>query len=245
MKPITRLFAVFLLLIVCTGCMYRNVIQQQTENPAFVREELARVESAVKQFYDTRGVYPIKNADETTPEYEKYVIDLNRLVQSNMLSSIPKNSYEAGGRYYYLLIHPETNPAVKLMDLVWVQKTGEVQRAVNSYAAANGGKLPLDTLVSQGFYGIHYDALNMDRVMLQSPYSKHYLPLLIHESGKVIIDYSLDIMEASKRAGSGAELPEGADARELLVMASPLAPFLSFPYEWKNGEPVLTPETIK
>jgi hypothetical protein len=232
--------ALFLLaLFLLTGCMYRSEIQRQQANPLFMQEEIARVAAAVERYYKERGVYPIQNSDEEVPVYEKYIIDLNKLVQSNMLSSIPNNAFEMGGKYYYLLIHPETDPAVKLMDLVWVQRIGAIQRAVNAYASDHG-RLPIESEVAAGFYTIDYELLSEERVMLQSAFSNHYLPLLLHESGRVLIDYSLDIAEAAKRSPNAERFPEGADAREMLIDVSPLSPILSFPYRWTNGEPVLT-----
>ncbi|MCI3920276.1 hypothetical protein MO973_08520 [Paenibacillus sp. TRM 82003] len=237
-RRIARWFVAGLALALLTGCMYRGEIERQQSNPAFVREEIARVDAAVERYYEARGVYPIKNSDEATPVYEKYTLDLNRLVQSGMLSSIPANAFDAGGRYYYLLIHPETDPVVMLLDLTWVQDTAELQKAVRAYAAASGGSLPVGTETAPGFYALDYDALKRKPLRLQSPYSNQYLPLLLHRSGDLLIDYSLDLVEASKEAG--VAVSEGEDARELLVAASPLAPFRSYPYVWTNGEPVLT-----
>jgi hypothetical protein len=234
-----RLAAILLLLAFCSGCMYQREIHRQQANPAFVREEIDRVASAVKQYYQVRGFYPIKNSDQATPKYEKYIIDLNRLVQAQFLSSIPKNAYEAGGRYYYLLINPETTPTVKLMDLVWVQETADLQQAVHEYAASNGGAWPAGAKTAPGFFAIDEQALKRKPLHLQSPYSNQYLPLLLHESGEVLIDYSLDIMKAARQ--NGAELPaDGEDARGLLLAASPISPIRSYPYVWTNGEPVLS-----
>jgi len=232
-----RLAALLLVLTLCAGCMYRGEIERRQQNPAFVREEIDRVASAVERYYKARGVYPIKNADASTPVYEKYVIDLNKLVQTQMLSSIPANAFEAGGHYYYLLVHPETEPVVMLMDLSAVQRVADLQRAIDAYRQANG-RLPTGTETSPGFFAIDYAALKTEPLQIRSAYSNQYLPLLLHGSGEALIDYSLDIVKAAKEA-AGDPPPDGADAREWLAKASPLAPVRSFPYVWADGEPTL------
>lgn len=234
-----KLAASLLLIAFCTGCMYQSEIQRQQQNPLFIQEEISRVAAAVERYYKERGVYPIQNSDESTPTYEKYVIDLNKLVQMNMLSSIPGNAFESGGKYYYLLIAPEAHAEVKLMDLAWVQRAGAIQRAVQKYKSEHG-RLPIETEVMPGFYTIDYALLGEERVMFHSIFSNQYLPLLLHESGKVLVDYSLDIVEAAKRSPAAESFPDGSDARELLIDASPLSPILSFPYRWTDGEPILT-----
>jgi len=237
-RALPRFAVALLILALCAGCMYRGEIDRRQANPAFIREEIDRVSSAVERYYEARGVYPIKNSDATTPVYEKYVLDLNRLVQSQMLSSIPANAFEAGGNYYYLLVHPETDPVVMLMDLSAMQQVADLQADVDRFREANG-RLPAGAETAPGFFAVDYDALKREPPDIRSPYSNQYLPVLLHASGEALIDYGLDIMEASRQAADDP-IAEGADAREWLAKASPLAPARSFPYVWKNGEPVLT-----
>ncbi|WP_309118662.1 hypothetical protein [Paenibacillus sp.] len=234
----SRVLFVLLAAAMLTGCMYRGEIERRQANPAFVREEIDRVAAAVERYYKARGVYPIKNADESTSAFEKYVIDLNRLVRTDMLSSIPANAFEAGGHYYYLLVHPETEPVVMLMDLSAVQQVADLQKDVDRYRDANG-KLPAGAETAPGFFAIDYAALKREAPDIRSPFTNQILSVLLHASGETLIDYGLDIMEASRQAGD-APVAEGEDAREWLAKASPLAPALSYPYVWKNGEPVLT-----
>jgi hypothetical protein len=235
---VIRGIMLLLLILLGTGCMYRGEIERQQANPAFVREELSRVSSAVEQYYKARSVYPIKNSELDTPLYEKYIIDLHRLVQAQMLSAIPQNAFETGGSYYYLLLHPETEPSVRLMDIEAVQQTADIQKAVGDYALANGGRLPLGAEIGSGFFAIDYKALGRKPLQIQSGYSNQYLPLLLHSSGEIVIDYSLDIMKAVQEIGR--EPKDGEDAREILAEASPFAPVRSYPYLWENGEPKLS-----
>ncbi|HZG78343.1 MAG TPA: hypothetical protein VEZ72_20995 [Paenibacillus sp.] len=240
MRAWPRIVALLLALGILSGCMYRGEIERRQANPAFVAEEIDRVSSAVERYYESRGVYPIKNAAASTSVYEKYVIDLNRLVQAQMLSSIPANAFEAGGHYYYLLVHPETDPVVMLMDLSAVQAVADLQKEVDAFRDANGGRLPAGAETAPGFFAVDYDALGRKAPDLRSPFTNRILPVLLHESGDLLIDYGLDIMEASRRADDPSAVREGDDAREWLAKASPLAPVRSFPYVWTNGEPVLT-----
>lgn len=238
-KRTRRLSAAAILLLLaaaCAGCMYQGEIERNQANPLFIREEIDRVAAAVSRFYDARGVYPIQTQDASTPEYEKFRIDLDRLVRLKMLSSIPANAFETGGHYYYLLVHPETEPTVMLMDLTAMQRIGDLQRAIDGFAAGSGGRLPLGLETAPGFYAIDFEALKQKPLQIHSPYSGQYLPVLLHESGQALIDYSLDIMKAVRET---EPLAEGADPRSLLAKASPIAPVRSFPYAWRNGEPVL------
>lgn len=232
------------LLLLSAGCMYRGETERRQANPTFVREELDRVSAAVERYYEQRKVYPIKNSDESTPVYEKYVIDLNRLVQSDMLSSVPTNAFENGGAYYYLLLHPEEEPLVRLLDLVTVQRLAELQKMVDDFSRQHGGALPLGTEVSRGFFAVDFDKLEEPKLQVQSLYSGQFLPLLLHESGDIAVDYSLDIMEALRKSEASGALSEDDplrldDPRKLLVAVSPYAPIRSYPYRWHNGEPVL------
>ncbi|WP_274364501.1 hypothetical protein [Paenibacillus thermotolerans] len=237
----TRYAALFTVLTLTawllSGCLYQSEIQRQANNPAAVREEIYRVQGAVDAFQKDRAVLPIKNSDMTTPIYQKYVVDLRKLVQLQYLSSIPKNAYESGGSYYYVLIDAETDPQVKLMDLVAFQTAADVERSAAEYASKNGGKLPLGTKVAEGFYAVDFKALKQEPKQIRSMYSNQYLPLLLHESGKVGIDYGLDIMGAIQRGGE-ASPKAGTDLRELLVQDSFFVPVRSFPYVWQDEQPV-------
>src|SRR5690606_12688515 len=140
--------------------------------------------------------------------------------RAGMLSSVPRNAFEAGGVYYYLLVHPETEPVVMLMDLTAVQQVGDLQREIDAYRAQSGGSLPVLHETSPGFHAIDYDALKREPIYIRSRYSNQYLPILLHDSGEALIDYSLDIVQAVREA-DGDPPEEGDDAREWLVKASP------------------------
>lgn len=224
--------------LLMSGCMYRSEMNSHASNPAVIREEINRVQGAVDAFRKDRSVPPIKNSDQTTPLYEKYVIDLRKLAGVQYLSTVPQNAFENGGNYYYVLVDADTEPKVKLMDLVAFQAASDLERSVARYAQENGGRLPLGTEVSDGFYAVDFKALDEEPVQIRSMYSNHYLPFLLHESGTVGIDYGLDIMSAIQTKGITSPKPD-EDLRKILVEDSFFVPVRSFPYVWRDEQPVM------
>jgi hypothetical protein len=233
------LFLLLLPAILLSGCMYRAQMESKTENPAYLREEIARVQGAVDEYHKQRTVLPIRNSNEATPIYEKYKVDLKKLANLHLLSSIPQNAFENGGNYYYVLVNPEEAPKVKLMDIAAIQTAVDLERKVHDYATNNGGKLPFGAKLADEFYAIDYQALNLKPVQFKSLYSGNYLPLILHTSGRTAIDYSLDIMKALENQGIGSPEPS-QDLREALVADSLFVPVHSYPYLWKDGQPVIT-----
>jgi hypothetical protein len=237
MNRFVRIGIALLIVSLLSACMYRGEVGRQQANPAFVKEELSRVQSAIDSYYQTYQVYPIKNSDASTPIYEKYVIDLKKLVQSNMLSSIPKNAFENGGTYYYLLITPETSPTIKLLDLSLFQRMADLQQKVNELANRNQGTLPKGIAIAPGYYSLDFKQLGQPLEQIQSLYSSNYLSIILHDSGELFIDYGLEIYTAVQAFGDLQKERE-LDLRTLLVDSSPYVPIRSVPYYWVNGQPV-------
>jgi hypothetical protein len=232
-------FVLLLPAILLSGCMYRAQMESRAENPAYLREEIARVQGAVDEYRKQRTVLPIKNSDEATPIYEKYKVDLKKLANLHLLSSIPQNAFENGGNYYYVLVNPEEAPEVKLMDIAAIQTAADLERKLHDYATDNGGKPPFGAKLAEEFYAIDYQALNLKPVQFKSLYSGNYLPLVLHASGRTAIDYSLDIMKALENQGISSPDPSW-DLREALVSDSFFVPVHSYPYLWRDGQPVIT-----
>jgi hypothetical protein len=232
-----RIGLAMLIVTLLSACMYRGEVARQQANPAFIKEELSRVQSAIDSYYETYQVYPIKNSDASTPIYEKYVIDLKKLVQSNMLSSIPKNAFENGGTYYYLLITPETSPSIKLLDLSLFQRMADLQQKVSEFANRNQGTLPKGIAIASGYYSLDFKQLGLPLEQIQSFYSNNYLPVIIHDSGELFIDYGLELYTAVQSLGD-MQIEQEFDLRTLLVESSPYVPIRSVPYYWVNGQPV-------
>jgi hypothetical protein len=231
---------VLLTLLLLTGCMYPD--EMRKESQALPGEYTAVVQQAVERYKEASGVLPIKNSNVNTPLYEKYVIDLKKLMDSGYLSRLPDDAFESGGNYYYVLVDVEDKPRVKLMDLAAKQQVGDVQRVVDSYSFNNGGALPLGEQAADSFYRISYDQLGMKPVQVRSPFSRQYLSLLLHESGRVFIDYAPDIMQAKEKANIIETPDEEKDLRTWLVDASYFVPVDSMPYYWVEGQPKIKAE---
>src|SRR5699024_12513284 len=73
------------------------------------------VQNAVDKYQeDSEGLLPI-STKESQREYLEYQIDFEKLVP-DYLDERPENSYEAGGKYQYVIIDEEDDPKVKLAD---------------------------------------------------------------------------------------------------------------------------------
>ncbi|MEF3301820.1 hypothetical protein [Paenibacillus sp. GYB003] len=226
--------ALLALLPLLTGCLYPK--EMRKENQATVKESVLIVQNAIDQYKEKNGVLPIKNSETNTPIYEKYTIDLKKLTSGPYLGQVPAIAFENGGSYLFVLVHPEQKPEVKLLDLVAYQKTGDIQKSVDAYRKANGGRLPLGEPAGTGIYRLDFAKLGQKAEQVQSAFSRQYLGFLIDRDGIVGIDYASDIMQAMERKGmKSAE--SGVDLRELLVADAPFVPVKSFPYYWIDGEP--------
>lgn len=231
MGRIKRILTVlsFLTLLLLSGCLYPD--ERRVENMGPVEAHIDSVKAAVERYVQDTGVYPILNSEPDTPIYEKYVIDMGKLYPK-YLPYIPGNAFENGGPYRYVIVHPEANFDIRLLDLRISSEVGNVQRNVNLYVYRNQ-KLPIGAPVETGLYEIDYDALKMDEVKVKSPFTGQELPLLMTEDGQVVVDYSLDIGIFLNQKGLAYE---GKDAREVLVRHSPFVPVKSLPYQLEGNE---------
>ncbi|CAM3394145.1 hypothetical protein MALU111345_02595 [Marinicrinis lubricantis] len=223
-------------LFALTGCLYPDEQRQAHVRPS--QEYITLVQIAVNQFQEKSGVLPIKNSTMETPIYEKYVIDFKKLMERNLLNEPPPNAFESGGNDYYVLVHVEEEPTVKLMDIAAMQSVIDIQRAVDSYRSEHGGRIPAAEALTPGWYSIDYDLLKMKPLQIPSPYSVQSLSLMVNEAtGDVMIDYSSEMMKLIQQQGK-VSFPEGEDLRELLVQSSPYIPVRSYPYDWNGERPV-------
>ncbi|MBO8170688.1 MAG: hypothetical protein H0Z33_02235 [Bacillaceae bacterium] len=221
-----------ILLLMLSGCMYpeERYAENQIPPDTFVRD----VQSAIDRYYQENKLLPIKTKPADTPVFEKYVIEFNRLVP-RYLASVPPNVFEKGGPYYYVLINIEEKPTVKLLDLRVTSKVADVQQRVDVFLAAQG-HLPIKDLIGPGYYAIDYEALKSDPVYVRSVYSGAQLPLIMNASGKVGVDYRIDL--AGRLEKTDLPLTPGEDIRYLLTRDSMFVPVKSFPYTIDQGEPV-------
>ncbi|MCC2687125.1 MAG: hypothetical protein K0R75_4024 [Paenibacillaceae bacterium] len=225
------------ILLLAGGCLYPKELRQENQVPS--GEYIALVQHAIDQFHQQTGVLPIKNSDMDTPVYEKYPIDFKRLQDRHLLGTIPPNAFEKGGTNLYVLVNAETAPKVKMLDLVSYQQTGDIQKLVDTYRSKHNGEIPSGAPVVDHLYWLDYAKLGTKPPAIKSPYSRNYLNLLVHDSGKVAIDYGPEIMRLLQNQGSPPVPDE--DLRERLAAAYDFVPALSYPYYWVHNEPVIRP----
>ncbi|MFK7696440.1 hypothetical protein [Paenibacillus sp. HJGM_3] len=238
MRRLTRLAAAAAIMLALSGCLYKK--ETKLDNVTAVRESILLVQNAVDTYKQRTGVLPIKNSEASTPIYEKYILDMRKLKDGHYLSQLPSVSYENGGSAIFLLVNAETKPEVRVMDLVAYQQAGDLQNRVKEYQAAHQGQLPVGPAIAPHFYQLDFDKLGMKLPQVESRYSRAYLTFGVHESGTVLIDYAPDLMKLITERSLAAGLNGTTDLRSILVQESPFVPAKSYPYRWKDGQPVLS-----
>lgn len=232
-----RSAAAAVLLVVMTallsGCLYPDEQKEQYQQPP--KDAILNVQTVIDQYQKDTGLLPLLNADEQTPVYEKFKIDFAKLQRMNYLSTIPASAFEKGGNYYFLVINEETDPTVKLMNLVLYQKINDLQADVNAYSSTHDGKLPAGAEMYPSFAAIDYKALDEKEPAIQSPFSGMLMTAMIDPKGNVYLDYGPDIMQLLKKQEQAPA--QGADLRTLLVDASSFVPVKSPVYKLVNGDP--------
>jgi hypothetical protein len=224
------------LALTLSGCLYPGDEKRASVN---YRESVKRIQAAVDDYQQEEGVLPILNADETTPRYEKFRIDLGKLNNKGYLDDIPATAFEQGGSAYFLILNEEIDPVVKVMDLVTVQKVNDVQRQVNRYKSAHGGNLPVLDELYPGLYTIDHKQAGTSSITLTSVYSGQVLDFIMDKDGTVYVDYVFDIMAAVDK--KGGEHDKNQDLRLDLEEASYYVPVKSLPYLWINNQPIPQP----
>lgn len=226
---------VVLLAVSLTGCLYPD--EKKNENRVSYRESVKRIQSALDDFQKDQGILPMINADEDTPKYEKFRINLDQLQKGGYIDEIPATAFEKGGSAYFLIQNEETDPTVKVMDLITVQKVNDVQRAVNQYKSAHGGKLPAGEELYPGIYLVDPALANTKSIVLKSVYSGQDMNFMMDEAGVVYVDYAFDIMQLIDKEGLKPSKEE--DLREELVKSSDYVPVKSLAYRWSGDSPVV------
>lgn len=221
--------------VVLSGCLYPKDQLEQNKMPP--KDAILSVQAVIDQYEKDTGLLPIQNSKPETLVYEKYRIDFEKLLQMNYISEIPATAYEKGGSYYYLIINEETDPTVKLMNLVVYQQMNDIQASVKSYSDAHEGKLPAGKSVYPDFTSIDYKELGIKEPVFSSVFSGQTLSTIMDAKGNVYLDYGIDIMQALQKLDSGIKPDEKQDLRTLLVEHSDLVPVKAPIYRLRNGEP--------
>ncbi|MFC7750448.1 hypothetical protein ACFQWB_10985 [Paenibacillus thermoaerophilus] len=233
-RQILRAAMALALLLGTSGCLYPN--EMRKENQMTPQESLTVVKNAVESYRNATGVLPIRNKPADTPLYEKYPVDFKLLTERGFLGTIPGIAYENGGRGVFVLVDPEEDLKVRLIDVLAYQTVQYVQARVTEYNASRR-QLPLGEPLegAEGFYSINYKQLGISEEKLMSAYSGHSLQLILHQSGRVGIDYGPDLALHLRK--SGKTPPPDKNLLDLLVEETPYAPAASFPYRLVSGEP--------
>ncbi|HBI05177.1 MAG TPA: hypothetical protein DDY49_14250 [Paenibacillaceae bacterium] len=228
-----NLFFLLLFIPLLSGCLYPK--ERLAENTTPPVQQIQQVQEAVKKFQEKTGVLPLLNRDASTPIYEKYPIDFQKLVPG-YLSTIPGAAFEAGGNYMFVFINPEEKLEVRLADLVVSQKIQSLQQDVQLYYTRNKS-YPFGEKIVDGYYLLDFKAFNQEDETVTSQYSQQHLNIIISEKGIVGVDYAPDIQMAVQKLST----PPGPieDLRTYLAVDSPVVPIKSFPYLLINGEPHL------
>ncbi|SFP41269.1 hypothetical protein [Salibacterium halotolerans] len=223
------------MVILLSGCLFPQ--NQRAENQTPYESQLRSVQQAVEQYQKDTGVLPIRTVEADTPVYQKYQISFNELIPRYMQQP-PGNSFENGGSYRYVIITPEEDPTVKVIDLSIMDEVQKLARAVNSYIDSNE-YAPIKESAGPGVFEIDNERLGYSgKMQVDSPYHDDTsLPMLINAQGEVRIDYAIDLNIALEEYEH--DLHPGDDIRSILAQNSPIVPAYSVPYTLnESGEPV-------
>ncbi|HLS23466.1 MAG TPA: hypothetical protein VK037_06065 [Pseudogracilibacillus sp.] len=237
MKRTIPLIFISLLLLIVSGCLYPQSELAKHQEPQ--EEQLQRVQEAVLQYKEqTNGLMPIHTTENDVPRYEKYIIDFTTLRDAQLLNEIPGTAFENGGYYQYVIITPEEDPRVKLIDLRITEKLREVNVKLDIYRQKHLYP-PYGEQIAPDIYQLNYEKLGLkEEPIVVSPYSNEQLPILITTEGQLIVDYRLDLQLAIEEYGVDES---SEDIRYILEDNYPFVPAYSVPYIVEDGEPIFNP----
>ncbi|MFD2445865.1 hypothetical protein ACFSO7_18050 [Bacillus sp. CGMCC 1.16607] len=223
MKKKNYLLLVFTILIL-SGCMYPKEKLSQNQIP--YEDQIVSVQSAVHQFQkDNGGILPIKTKEGTTPIYQKYLIDFQKIVP-RYLSDIPGNAFESGGIFQYVLVDVEQQPKVKLLDL----RITDTIRDIKLRISANGGYPPYKEKIGENVFSLDFNKIGYkEEPFAVSPYTNVNLPFVVGTNGEIYVDYRMDLYKKLKEEKNIESLTK-KDIRYLLVKDSMFVPAYSLPY---------------
>lgn len=222
MKQTRTVFLLILITILLNGCFYpndKNVIRTPDE------QQIQEVQNAINTFRkDQDGLLPIKNKDDETDYFIKYLIDFKRLVP-RYLPEIPSNAFENGGVFQYVILHPETNPTVKVFDLRIAEKIREIKFRLSTKEFP-----PFKDVIGKNEFTLEYEKLGYkEEPTVVSPFTGENLSFFITGQGEVYVDYSQDI-EIYRDKVYDQKVLEDSDIRLILAENSLFVPAYSLPY---------------
>lgn len=233
---IKRFSSIIMLTILLSGCLFpqQNLSSNQVPN----EEQLNLVQTAVEQYSkETDGLLPIKTKSSDSPVFEKYIIDFDKLKELNILHDIPGNAYESGGNYQYVMITPEENPQVKLIDLRITNEVQKINAKLEIYRSKHTYP-PFGKEIDDGVFEINYEKIGLSSPpYITSPFTKENLPIVMDVNGQLFIDYRIDLIRLLENEAITNGKDE--DIRYLLTNDSPFVPAHSMPYGIVEGKPVI------
>lgn len=236
MKHNLKLITVLLITsLILSGCLYpkSKLSKNQVPNQA----QLDMMQSAVEQYKEKNGgLVPIKTKASDVPLYEKYIVDFDQLQQEQIISEIPGTAFENGGYYQYVIVSPEEDPQVKLIDLRMTEQLRSVKVKIDMFRSTNTYP-PFANRVQGDVYDIDYKKIGLKEApTVTSPYSQDQLPIVMDESGNAFIDYRRDLYTALNEFEHNFEM--GDNITSILVDNYPFVPAYSIEYTIDNGDPI-------
>ena len=227
MSLIIKFTTILAVVLFMSGCLYPEERLEQNQVP--YKDQSVAVQVAVDQFEESNnGLLPIKTRDMTTPLYQKYPIDFNKLTPRYMQEP-PSMAFENGGVYLFVLVNVETVPTVKLIDLRITEEIRNLNLRLNMYKQSNG-YLPYKKVLAETIFLLDFEKLGYEQPpSVKSPFSGKNLPLLINHKDEIFVDYRMDLYEALQK-NKNYTFKTGDDIRDLLVNNSMFVPVYSVPY---------------
>jgi hypothetical protein len=236
MKIISKYIAIMITIIFLTGCLYPQ--DRLTQNQIPYEDQISSVQSAVDQYKEANnGLLPIKDRDMTTPIYQKYPIDFNKLAP-RFIPEPPGSAFESGGVFLFVLIDVENNPTVKLLDLKISEAIRDLNLRINMYRQVHEYP-PFKDNIGADLYTLDYDKLGMKEApFVISPYSGNNLPLMINNKLEIFVDYRMDLYDALGKYEHSFKA--GEDIRQILATNYMFVPAHSVPYtiDDNTNEPI-------
>ncbi|RKD26039.1 hypothetical protein BEP19_01760 [Ammoniphilus oxalaticus] len=222
------------LALLLTGCMYPQ--ERRMENQLPIEQQVSLVQDAVEAYQTETGVLPIVTRDASTPIYEKYPLDFQKLNQRYM-PYIPGGAFEQGGPYLFVLTNVEVEPTVRLIDLRLADQVATIQLKIQFYLETKK-EMPIAGPYpgGSGYQEIDFKKIGIsnDKTTVVSPITGDPLPIILSADGVVGIDYQTDLDKIS--ASNNEQLETRTELRDLIPDHSLYAPTKSFAYALRDGE---------
>jgi len=230
-----KLYIIVSLLFLLSGCLFPE--EELAKNQVPHEDQLKLVQTAVDQYREqSGGLVPIQTKSSDTPVFEKYLVDFSQLKEDQLISEVPGNAFENGGIYQYVLLTPEDDPRVKLIDLRTTNALQSVKVKLQVYRDKHIYP-PFGEEIADGLYTVNYKELGLEEEpYVVSPFTDSNLPIIMDIDGNLYIDYRKDLMHALEEYDHSCA--EGDDIRYLLAENTSFVPAHSLPYTVKDGEPI-------